>query len=128
MPLRIIGYDGAGYRAQLLGGGSRYPVISLVLYFGERPWGRVRTLRDALRMPDTRLEPFFNDYHLNLFEIAYLTDEQIAMFKSDFRLVGGRIMTYAEFGTPTDEIAARVGLPREEVERIMREVGILPMP
>ena len=41
-------------------------------------------------------------------------------------LARGRIMTYAEFGTPTDEIAARVGLPREEVERIMREVGIAP--
>ena len=42
-------------------------------------------------------------------------------------LARGRIMTYAEFDTPTDEIAAKVGLPREEVERIMREVGIIPL-
>ena len=35
MPLRIMGYDGAGYRSQLLNGKKdRYPVVSLVLYFG----------------------------------------------------------------------------------------------
>ena len=41
-------------------------------------------------------------------------------------LACGRIMTYAEFGTPTDEIAARVGLPREEVERVLKELGVAP--
>ena len=37
MPLRIMGYDGAEYRAQLLKNNaaeSRYPVVTLVLYFG----------------------------------------------------------------------------------------------
>ena len=28
-----------------------------------------------------------NDYHVNLFEIAYLSDEQVSRFHSDFRLV-----------------------------------------
>ena len=39
MPLRVIGYDGAEYRAQLLGDndtGSRYPVVTLVLYFVQK--------------------------------------------------------------------------------------------
>lgn len=40
MPLRQIGYDGAGYRAQLLDKNINraYPVITLVLYFGLKPW------------------------------------------------------------------------------------------
>ena len=34
MPLRVMSYDGAEYRAQLAKAGSRYPVVTLVLYFG----------------------------------------------------------------------------------------------
>lgn len=36
MPLRVMGYDGAAYRAQLLEEGQNiwYPVITIVLYFG----------------------------------------------------------------------------------------------
>ena len=33
------------------------------------------------------LEPYVNDYRINLFEIAYLSDEQVASFRSDFRIV-----------------------------------------
>ena len=43
MPLRVIGYDGGAYRAQL-GQKARYPVVTLVLYFGEKPWGRNHSL------------------------------------------------------------------------------------
>ncbi len=40
MPLRVMGYDGAEYRAQLLGENENlYPVVTLVLYFGHnKPW------------------------------------------------------------------------------------------
>ena len=31
--------------------------------------------------------PYVNDYKMNLFEIAYLNDEQVQMFQSDFRIV-----------------------------------------
>lgn len=33
------------------------------------------------------LEPYVNDYKINVYEIAYLTDEQVDMFTSDFRIV-----------------------------------------
>ena len=94
MPLRMFGYDGAAYRAQIRKGNDKeqplYPVISLVLYFGNEHWTKNRSLRDAIRFPEgleEELEPFFNDYRLNLFEIAYLSDAQLSMFKSDFRIV-----------------------------------------
>jgi hypothetical protein len=33
------------------------------------------------------LKPYVNDYKVNVFEIAHLTDEQVNMFKGDFKLV-----------------------------------------
>ena len=92
IPFRIIGYDGAIYRDQLNADEKdkpkeRYPVVTLVLYFGyERRWNKPLNLKECFSIPE-ELEPFVNDYHVNLFEIAWLPDETIAMFQSDFRFV-----------------------------------------
>lgn len=90
MPLRIYGYDGAEYRAQLLKenqGKARYPVVTLVLYFGYRNhWDRPLTLYEAIDIPEI-LKPFVPDIKINLFEIAYLTREQVNLFRSDFKVV-----------------------------------------
>ena len=89
MVLRIMEYDGAEYRAQLLKGGQkeRYPVVTLVLYFGfDRRWTYSPELRKRLQIPD-EFKRYVSDYQINLFEIAYLTDEQLDMFESDFRIV-----------------------------------------
>ncbi len=88
MPLRVIGYDGAEYRAQLLNkSGERYPVVTLVLYFGtDKHWDKARSLHEALEIP-AEFKPFVKDYDINLFEIAYLTPEQVSRFTSDFRIV-----------------------------------------
>ncbi len=97
MPLRLFGYDGAAYRAQLLTDNEsleknghttpRYPVITLVLYFGyKKHWDKPLTLLGCLNVPE-ELKPFINDYRMNLYEIAYLTDEQVNSFQSDFRIV-----------------------------------------
>lgn len=112
--LRLFGYDGAAYRAQLLKDmtkvdekfltemgqpqdvkGShrgrieryRYPVITLVLYFGTKTrWKKNLSLKERLAMPE-ELDPFVNDYRANLYEIAWLTEEQVEQFQSDFRIV-----------------------------------------
>ncbi len=90
MPLRIMGYDGSEYRAQLLNNRNshiRHPVITIVLYFGyKHRWNRNHSLKERLRIPK-ELEPYVNDYKINLFQIAYLTREQVALFKSDFRII-----------------------------------------
>ena len=89
MPLRVIGYDGAEYRAQLLEkeNAVRYPVVTLVLYFGHKKhWNQARSLLERVDVPE-RFRPFVNDYKINLFEIAYLTREQVELFQSDFRIV-----------------------------------------
>lgn len=89
MPLRVIGYDGAAYRAQLLEKPKKacYPIITLVLYFGtKRHWKHYRSLKDVITIT-SELQPFVNDYKINVFELAWLTDKQISHFKSDFREV-----------------------------------------
>ncbi|MCR5620871.1 MAG: Rpn family recombination-promoting nuclease/putative transposase [Treponema sp.] len=96
MPLRVISYDGAAYRAQLVQKPQdkkpgeeivRYPVVTLVLYFGtEHRWNTAKTLHSRLAI-DENLKPFVSDYMLNVFELAWLSDEQIETFRSDFREV-----------------------------------------
>ena len=100
MPLRVIGYDGAAYRSQLNldkkkntdkgeneGKKIYFPVISLVLYFGtKRHWNKNRSLKEVITIPD-ELEKFVSDYKINVFELAWLSDQQIQAFKSDFREV-----------------------------------------
>lgn len=79
---RVMAYDGASYKGQLLGNQKeRYPVVTLVLYFGTTHWNQPLSLWDSL---DIREE--WKPY-VNLFEIAFLTPEQVRMFKSDFRIV-----------------------------------------
>lgn len=125
MPLRVISYDAAGYRAQLLkttknGDASeaaasetlppvaaasvassvptnnskkvrskaqRYPVVTLVLHFNyKHHWGSSKNLLGCLTI-DERVKPYVSDYRVNVFEIAYLTPEQVQLFRSDFRYV-----------------------------------------
>ncbi len=90
MPLRVLAYDGAEYRAQLLKGNqqkSLYPIVTIVLYFGyEREWKQKLTLKDCLTIPE-ELQPYVNDYRMNLFQIAFLEQEQLDQFQSDFKVV-----------------------------------------
>jgi hypothetical protein len=85
-PLRVISYDGASYKSQLLREEVNYPVITLVLYFGEEHWAKSTRLSDCVSVP-TELESYFNDYKINVFEIAFLSKETIDKFTSDFKCV-----------------------------------------
>ena len=89
MPLRVISYDGASYKQQLLDTNQkkRYPVATLVLYFGtDEKWSKAKHLYDCFEVPE-KLKPFVNDYKINVFNIAFLSPKTIAMFKSDFKII-----------------------------------------
>lgn len=89
MPVRQMGYDGQSYRAQLLDKDAKriYPVITLVLYFGITHWNYERNLLGAMNVPE-KFKPYVSDYEMkNLYEIAFLTSEQVKLFRSDFRYV-----------------------------------------
>ncbi len=97
MPLRIIGYDGAAYRGQIPPKRKRkkleesqetyYPIITLVLYFGtNQKWNKNLSLKEIITVP-AGLENFVSDYKINVFNLAWLSDEEIDNFKSDFKEV-----------------------------------------
>ena len=102
MPLRVIGYDGAVYRDELnklkpedeVDDGTEKALlqldlaITLVLHFDyEHSWTAPRSLKECFPHIPPELEPYVNDYKIHIFEIAWLPDETIAKFKSDFRFV-----------------------------------------
>ena len=112
MPLRVIGYDGAAYRAELNADQPhkpkvRYPVVTIVLYFGfETHWNKERRLKECFDIPKA-LEPYVNDYPIHVIEVAWLPDEVIAQFQSDFKLVAdffGHLRKQDDYDPPDDEI------------------------
>ena len=101
MPLRVIGYDGSSYRDEMNQDKivideatgkkhkirhERYPVITIVLYFGKVPWKKPLSLYDVLKISD-ELKPFVNDYKINLIDVPRLTGEQVEKFTSDFQII-----------------------------------------
>ncbi len=101
MPLRVFSYDGAEYRAQLTGadrGQPCYPVVTLVLYFGHKKhWDKPLTLYEAANVPEL-FRPYVPDMKINLFEIAWLSREQVNKFRSDFRIVADFFVQKRERG------------------------------
>ena len=117
MPLRVISYDGASYKQQLLDTDDDkskdkkkkelYPVVTLVLYFGtEEKWSTHKNLLSCFKVPE-ELKPFVNDYKINVFNIAWLNDKTIDMFQSDFKIVAKYFQTVRlkkNYKGSTDEI------------------------
>ena len=88
MPFRVIGYDGTAYRSQLLEERKKIlPVVTIVLYFGtDRHWNSRKKIKELMEIPKC-LDRYVNDYQMHVFEVAWLTEEQISHFRSDFKVV-----------------------------------------
>lgn len=107
MPFRVLSYDGASYRSQLLKNEEcieddivkrvpckeRYPVITIVLYFGKELWSYPKNLCNCFYPPlaeneVTRvLKKYIQDYKIHIFDIPRLKPEDVKRFRSDFRIV-----------------------------------------
>ncbi len=60
MPIRVMNYDAAAYKARLADKADKpcYRVVTLVLYFGtERRWQKNRSLKEIVFV-SSELEPF----------------------------------------------------------------------
>lgn len=69
---------------------ERYPVITIVLYFGEKkPWNYSTHLIDSFNPPlsdeEDILRDYISDYKINVFDIGAMSLEETALFQSDFR-------------------------------------------
>ena len=121
MPFRIMGYDGQSYRSQLdkSNGKTRYPVVTLVLYFGMKRWVGPKSLYEALKIPNN-LKEYVSDYKLNIFEIAYLEPEQVAMFRSDFKFVADY---FVQLRTTKDYVPSKETI--EHVDAVLKIMSVL---
>ena len=89
MPMRIMGYDYGSYKKQYDSNAKKYqssvgldedeflskmkktdkfvPVITVVVYYGERPWDGAESLHEMLNIPE-EMKQFVNDYKMLLVE------------------------------------------------------------
>lgn len=86
MLIRVMGYDCATYRHQLKEGKLLTPVITIVLNFTDKRWNAPITLHELLDISD-ELKAYVPNYTMQVFDIAYLEDDVIERFTSDFKLV-----------------------------------------
>ena len=120
MPLRVMGYDGAEYRTQL-NGEDRYPVVTLVLYFGyKKRWNKPKNLLSCFHVPE-EFKPYVRDYEINLFEIAYLSDEKLKMFQSDFGIVANYFVQMRKNG---DYVPDKVTM--KHIQETLQLLSVMP--
>ena len=89
MPMRVMGYDYGVYKKQYDNNAKNYktadgmtedeylskmkktdkfvPVITIVVYYGEKPWDGAVSLHEMLSIPE-EMKPFVNDYKMLLVE------------------------------------------------------------
>ena len=89
MPMRIMGYDYGSYKKQYDSNAKKYqssegleedeflskmkktdkfvPVITVVVYYGEKPWDGAESLHEMLNIPE-EMKQFVNDYKMLLVE------------------------------------------------------------
>ena len=106
MPFRVIAYDGVAYRSQVLSKKrtkgkqqhrkakkERYPVVTIVLYFGEKTWNYPKNLKNSFYPPLPQneagkiLDKYIQDYKIHVFDIPRLPKETVVKFQSDFKVV-----------------------------------------
>ncbi len=52
----------------------------------ENHWYAKKNIKALMKIPDG-MEKYINDYKIQIFEVAWLTEEEIERFQSDFRIV-----------------------------------------
>lgn len=84
MPIRIMGYDVGTYQQQIHDKESAItPVITIVLNMTEKRWTAPKSLHEMLDITP-ELAGYVQDYKIHVFDIAFLDDETIQSFTSDF--------------------------------------------
>lgn len=84
MPLRIMRYDVGTYQQQIHDKASEItPVITIVLNMTEKRWTAPKSLHEMLDIVP-ELAGYVQDYQIHVFDIAFLEDETIQSFTSDF--------------------------------------------
>lgn len=90
MPLRCAGYDGAAYRSQYREKKEQgvYPVISIVLNWGEKPWDAARSVREMVGcFRKEELDDYIDKNRIHVFDMRFLPTEVRERFQGDMRVI-----------------------------------------
>ncbi|MCM1193709.1 MAG: Rpn family recombination-promoting nuclease/putative transposase [Butyrivibrio sp.] len=120
MILRKAGYVGAAYREQYDGKvQDKFPVISLVLYWGQGHWSKNRSIRDFFRRKDLspQIRELIDDIRLHVFEMRNLPPEVREQFQSDMRHVVDYLVEGNDFKSD------RPVVHKEALVRLLRALG-----
>ena len=133
MVFRVISYDGASYRTQLVEKERRkrkketeningkvdiFPVITFVTYYGEEEWRHETTLHKRLNL-GSELKHYVSDYSINLIDLKKLSEDDINKFKKDFKLIAD----YMVKGSKHKADRIDLNHPEEVSELILRLTG-----
>lgn len=120
MVLRKAGYVGAVYREQYDGKvKDRFPVVSLVLYWGSGRWRKARSIRELFDQEDhsPQLWEMADDCRLHVFEMRNLPPETRERFRSDMRIVVDYLAEGNSFRS--DQLVVH----KEALVRLLRALG-----
>lgn len=113
MPVRVMGYDYGSYRTMLKNNSTITPVTTIVLNFGDKCWSSAKSLHEMMQLPED-LKPYVENYKIRVYDIAFLSDNIINKFRSDFKVVAkffkqrrlGRTEFMTEDDTPIKHVEA----------------------
>lgn len=105
MVLRKAGYEGAVYRGQYEKRTKDiYPVVSLVLYWGEGRWRAARSLKELFqrKLESDTAADYIDDMQLRVYDMRSLSEEVRRRFTSDMRIIVDYLAERAGYH-PTDQ-------------------------
>lgn len=77
------------------------PVITLVVYFGEKEWTAPRSIHDMLSDCDDKILSYVENYHIHLIVPAELSDEDFDKFQTDLR----EVLKYINCSSDADRLS-----------------------
>ena len=90
MILRVLLYDSLIYRKQFKNKNKNdiiKPVITIVIYYGKKKWNAPKSIHDMFKNTDDNILKYIPNYHLNIIEPFFMSDEEIESLKSDFKVL-----------------------------------------
>jgi hypothetical protein len=87
MVLRVLLYDALSLNKEFKNTNMIKPVVTIVIYYGEKKWNYPKYLHDYYDKVDGRILKFIPNYYINLIEPYQMRDDDINKFKSDFKVV-----------------------------------------
>ena len=141
-PLVIMGYDYIDYMKQVNNIGMEYknkseklsgdeylsrfkkgekltPIISIVVYYGDKEWDGPTKLSDLFPEMKSSLYKYVNDYPLHIIDVQRMTEEEINSLSGEVKAVLG----FIRYSAHTEELRAFIDKNESQFENVSIEAA-----